>query len=325
MVEYHSSSFWLLACLLVLGCPARGEEVIQTVDNEPERGFAVLGYRNLADATIAIQRAACRILSFRHPELVISLVHDLVTRSLDTDSISDLRDAAWLLREVRSQPASVEIELDVYWDNLATAFRYHLIDLEDATAIDDCIRCTEAALSLRPKGHPERHESLHNLAVLRDDRLEMKRDVTDNPDEALDSERDARALERIIMLHEEVLSLRPEGHPGRGDTLQNLAMALTKQHNQTHELAYLELSIQYLRDLLATLSDDQSGRAPVLNHLASNINSLGRLTRDEGHAKIREGMELFEACLYLLPFDHPARTNSLNNMARSYFDRAIRG
>lgn len=120
----------------------------------------LLGYTEHSDTVIAIQRTTCRILHFSRPDLVIDLVHNLVAKSLATDSIEDLRDAAWHLMEAKLDPASVEVEVDVYWDNLATAFRYHFIALENTSALADCIRCTEQALWLRPLGHPQRNESL---------------------------------------------------------------------------------------------------------------------------------------------------------------------
>jgi hypothetical protein len=77
----------------------------------------------------------------------------------------------------------------------------------------DCITNYREALELRPLGHPDRSETLINLATALRTRFEQDADRAD--------------LNDCITKYEEALELTPHGHPLRSTSLRSLALALS--------------------------------------------------------------------------------------------------
>ncbi|KAG9021406.1 hypothetical protein FRB95_002167 [Tulasnella sp. JGI-2019a] len=78
----------------------------------------------------------------------------------------------------------------------------------DRDDLDESIKYHQAALNLRPEGHPDRGSSLNNLAVGLGTRFKQTGDRDD--------------LDESIKYHQAALNLRPEGHPDRGCCLSQV-------------------------------------------------------------------------------------------------------
>jgi hypothetical protein len=78
--------------------------------------------------------------------------------------------------------------------------------------LEEAITCHRQALALRPHGHPNRSDSLNNLANAVSTRFQQLGGMED--------------LEEAITCHRQALALRPHGHPDRSSSLNNLASAV---------------------------------------------------------------------------------------------------
>jgi hypothetical protein len=78
--------------------------------------------------------------------------------------------------------------------------------------VDEAIALHREALGLRPAPHPNRSDSLNNLAAVLETRFDQTGQIED--------------VDEAIALHQEALRLRLAPHPNRSGSLHNLANVL---------------------------------------------------------------------------------------------------
>ena len=109
------------------------------------------------------------------------------------------------------------------------SFRQSDWQLED---LDETISFLREQLKLQPAPHPDRSDSLSDLAIMLMARFEQ-----------LDQWEE---LDQAISLHQEALELQPTPHLDLSDTLINLADALTTQFEQSGQRKDLDDGISFL-------------------------------------------------------------------------------
>ncbi|KAL0945206.1 hypothetical protein HGRIS_000717 [Hohenbuehelia grisea] len=177
---------------------------------------------------------------------------------------------------------------------------------EDAAdELEKSIELYTKALELQPPGHPDRAQSLINLAISFADRYRLEGSRDD--------------LEKMIELETEALELRPPGHPGRAESLNNLASSFTDRYRLEGSRDDLEKSIELHTKALELRPPGHPGRAQSLSNLASSFTDRYRLegSRDD----LEKSIELHTKALELRPPGHPDRAESLSNLAISFTDR----
>ena len=118
-------------------------------------------------------------------------------------------------------------------------------------------------------------------------------------------------LEEAIVLEREALDLRPQGHPLRSTSLNNLATSLSTRFKQLVAVDDLHEAIVLFRYLRPRGRPLRSGS---LNNLADSLftryNQLGAME------DLHEAIVLDREALDLRPQGHPDRPISLNNPAK---------
>jgi tetratricopeptide (TPR) repeat protein len=126
---------------------------------------------------------------------------------------------------------------------------------------------------------------------------------------------DLDALAEAVELHRQALSLRPQGHPYRPITLNNLALALRNRFEQLGDLDAIAEAVDLDRQALDLRPQGHSLRSYSLNNLAGALQTrfeqLGDLNT------LAEAVGLHRQALALRPQGHPDRSLSLNNLANA--------
>ncbi|KAJ7881247.1 hypothetical protein B0H13DRAFT_2235584 [Mycena leptocephala] len=201
-------------------------------------------------------------------------------------------------------------------------------DMDD---LEESMKCHQEALELRPGSHPDRSDSLNNLANRTGQLIDLEQsilspgshpgrsDSLNNLASALSKRFEQTGqladLEESIASHLEALELRPGSHPNRSESLNNLASALLMRFKQTGQLTDLEESIAFYQEALELRPGSHPNRSTALNNLAyalaTRFEQTGQLAdSEESIAFHREALELF-------PGSHPSRSTSLNNLANA--------
>ncbi|KAF8440054.1 CHAT domain-containing protein [Boletus edulis BED1] len=203
--------------------------------------------------------------------------------------------------------------------------------------LNDTIALRREGLELRLQGHPDRSTSLNNLAVhlsTRYDQLGAMADLDDaivlaekhsnfahkdTPIAPLDlstryNQLGAMAdLDDAIVLGREALGLRPQGHPDRSTSLNDLAVALSTRYDQLGAMADLDDAIVLGREAFQLRPQGHPDRSTSLNNLAVDLstryNQLGVM------ADLDDAIVLGREALELRPQGHPDRSTSLNDLA----------
>lgn len=126
-------------------------------------------------------------------------------------------------------------------------------------------------------------------------------------------------LDEYIKVFRAALALRPEGHPHRLDSLNNLAATLTDRFELSHQREDLDESIRLYRAALALRPEGHPDRYYSLNGLAISLGE--RFSQSHQREDLDERIRLFRAAVALNPEGHPDRPDSLNNLAASLTDR----
>ena len=120
-------------------------------------------------------------------------------------------------------------------------------------------------------------------------------------------------LDEAIILMREALDLRPQRHPDRSISLNNLADCLSSRYNQLGAMQVLEEAVVLDREALDLRPRGHPDRSMSLNkfaiRLSTRYNQLGAVEDlDEAIVLEREALDLF-------PQGHPDRAMSLNNLS----------
>jgi tetratricopeptide (TPR) repeat protein len=120
-------------------------------------------------------------------------------------------------------------------------------------------------------------------------------------------------LDEAIVLDREALGLRPQGHPSRSSSLNNLAVRLSSRYEQLGAMVDLDEAIVLAREALGLCPQGHPNRSMSLSnlavHLSSRYNQLGAMV------DLDEAIVLEREALGLCPQGHPNRSLSLNNLA----------
>ena len=126
-------------------------------------------------------------------------------------------------------------------------------------------------------------------------------------------------LDEAITLSRAALDLRPTGHPGRSNSLHNLASYLGDRYNKLASIADLDEAITLGRSVLDLCPAGHPGRSDSLHNLAlylsDRYNKLASIT------DLDEAITLGRAALYLRPSGHPNRSDSLHSLAICFSHR----
>ena len=128
--------------------------------------------------------------------------------------------------------------------------------------MDEAILLNREALELQPTSHPDRHNSLNNLAIDLHSRFDKTGQLAD--------------LEEAILLNREALGLRPPSHPDRPNSLDHLALILARNYDKTGQLADLEEAILLNREALGLQHPSDPNRPVSLDILAICLDSRCR-------------------------------------------------
>ena len=152
-------------------------------------------------------------------------------------------------------------------------------------------------LSFHPPGHPDRSESLNNLAVTLSSRL---KEVDD--------------LEEVTVLGREALSLPPPRQPDRSMFLKNLALDLSSRYVPLGRICDLNEVIVFSRDSRST-DPKNPHRLVTLGNLAMHLCSL--YMQVGGIDDLKEALVLAREEFSLCSLGHPGRSRCLYNLKLS--------
>jgi tetratricopeptide (TPR) repeat protein len=171
--------------------------------------------------------------------------------------------------------------------------------------LEESIALHREALVFRPAPHPDRSQSLNNLAAVLWTQFEQKGRPGD--------------LEESIALNREALVLFPAPHPQRSLSLNNLATTLWTQFKQKGQLRDLEESIALHHEALVLRPVPHPDRSQSLNNLA---NALEDQFKQKGKLRdLDESITLHCEALALTPVPHPDRSQLLHNLATTLLTR----
>jgi tetratricopeptide (TPR) repeat protein len=129
--------------------------------------------------------------------------------------------------------------------------------LGNSKDLEEALEYQQKALSLIPKGHPDRALCLQNLAMSFMDRYKGLDNVED--------------IDQAVRSMQEALNLTPEDHPYRAYSLQNLAQSLGARHNRLGNLTDLEQAVQHQQGALSLTPEGHLDRATYLLGLAISL------------------------------------------------------
>ena len=248
------------------------------------------------DTLIRFLQEGCTLLPPDNPHRIrflSNLGSSLWDRYLCVDSDTDLDEAIERLQGGLELPHAGDETQSTTLCRLGGVLtsRYKRSRADDAD-LQLAITYQRKALESRPEGHPDRDDSLNNLAVALRLRFQLTHDQTD--------------LEDAISYYREALALIPEGHKNRSASLGNLAGGLLERYEETGQLDDLNTAIKLYEE--ACTEDN----AASLDKLAV---SLRTRFRSEGNADdIKRALGLQLKALPLRPFNHRDRGHSLSNM-----------
>ncbi|KAJ2934657.1 hypothetical protein H1R20_g2438, partial [Candolleomyces eurysporus] len=155
------------------------------------------------------------------------------------------------------------------------------------------------ALRLQTDVHPDRAESLHDVAnaLMCCYKQNGHRNI----------------LNEAISSYGEALALRPAPHPDRSASLNNLANALQSLYERDGGIKTLNKVISLNREALALRPTPHPDRSTSLSNLAGALQSLYEC--DGGIRILNEVVSLNREALALRPTPHPDRSMSLSNLA----------
>ncbi|KAH7921891.1 hypothetical protein BV22DRAFT_1095655, partial [Leucogyrophana mollusca] len=176
--------------------------------------------------------------------------------------------------------------------------------------LTDPIALLREALLLMPRAHPElgdRAILLERLAVALRTRFEKQGDRNVDTD----------MISEAISLLEEVLQLRPEPHPERASSLQNLARTHYANYMADYHVVgmyfILDTAISLFRDALALHTPSHSDRSSIVDDLGAALHT--RFVHGGKLLDLDEAVMLHREALSLRPTHHPDRPSSLSNLA----------
>ncbi|KAG9026920.1 hypothetical protein FRB95_008313 [Tulasnella sp. JGI-2019a] len=120
-------------------------------------------------------------------------------------------------------------------------------------------------------------------------------------------------LDQSIECDQEALTLRPEGHPGRGASLSNLTISLRERFNQTGDRGDLDQSISHDQEILELQPEGHPDRAISLSKLANGL--VARFNQTGDRNDLDQSISHDEEALRLRPEGHSDRAKSLSNLA----------
>ncbi|KDQ52439.1 hypothetical protein JAAARDRAFT_210593 [Jaapia argillacea MUCL 33604] len=171
--------------------------------------------------------------------------------------------------------------------------------------LEEAIRLDREALALRPVGHPQRADSLTNLAISL--KTHFRRAST------------LSHLQEAVELDREALGLRPPLHPDRGTSLNNLAIDLRTRFRQLGDMADLDEALKLDREALVSRPEPHPNRSNTLFGLAYGYRE--RYKQKGDHADLEEAIRFDREALRLRPEPHSGRADSLNNLGASLIMR----
>ncbi|KAJ2921845.1 hypothetical protein H1R20_g15243, partial [Candolleomyces eurysporus] len=232
------------------------------------------------------------------------------------------------------------------WSELGRCYEARGDRMGSLQMLEEAVVAFQRALHLRPDSHPNRGESLNNVAIaLRScyrqngnsnilvESISCSRQalaLCPAPDPVHDrclntlasalgdlytQKGDLRILNEVISLHRDALALRPVPHPDRSKSLNNLACALRSLHEHNGDVGALNEAISLHREALALRPVSHPGRSRSLANLAGALQSRHGCNADI--VALNEAISLHREALALRPAPHPDRSNSLGNLANA--------
>ncbi|KAL0957299.1 hypothetical protein HGRIS_001111 [Hohenbuehelia grisea] len=273
---------------------------------------------------------ALSIHSSGHPDRGSSLGNLAVALSTRYKCVGDVEDLETAIRhhtETLLIRPSGHPDRGSSLDNLAVALHTRYKRVGDVEDLETAIRHHTEALSIHSSGHPDRGSSLGNLAVALSTRYERVGDVEDletairHHTEAFTRYkrvRDVEDLETAIRHHTEALSICPSGHPDRGSSLNNLAVALRNRYERVGDVEDLETAIRHHTEALSIHSSGHPNHGSSLQNLAGALSARYKLL---GHASdMNVAIQLCEMSLVHHAPGHPDRASSLAEFASSLWN-----
>ena len=216
--------------------------------------------------------------------------------------------------------------------------------------LKDAIEYNGEALTLRPRGHPDRSTSLINLACSLMNRYKQAGGMEDL-NNAIACNREALALcppghqhhplslnnlaitvrtrynqsgqmedlENAIIYNRKALTLHPLGHPDRSMSLTNLANAVLTRYQQLGRIEDMEDAITYSRESLTLPPPGHLRRSTSLINLAGAVRS--RYEQLGSMDDLDETISCNREALALCPLGDQYHSTSLNNLAAATFSR----
>ncbi|KIK39882.1 hypothetical protein CY34DRAFT_297687 [Suillus luteus UH-Slu-Lm8-n1] len=220
-------------------------------------------------------------------------------------------------------------------------------DLQD---IDTTIFLFRDALALRPRHHPDRSLSLHNLSLALHWRHSKKRTAADIRESAqLHHELlplcpggtylrsiaagagadyviagcnnlPTEASDEGICLQRVVLDLCPVGHQHRPGTLNHLSIILESRFIQSGNIDDLDECIQFRREAVSLCPEGHTARVSCLINLAVSLHFY-RFNHQGNPNDLDEAISLHEEALRLCPVGHESRHFSLSTLGGALVTR----
>jgi tetratricopeptide (TPR) repeat protein len=192
------------------------------------------------------------------------------------------------------------------WSRLGGCYRKRGRRTGSLQMYEEAVVAFRYALRLRTNQHPDRAESLTNVAIALIDCYNQNGNID--------------LLHEAASLFRKVLDLCPAPHPNRPRSLNNLAGVLLYKHDGG--IGTLKEAILLYREALGLRPAPHPDRPSSLNNLASALQCLYK--REGGIGTLNEAISLYREALGLRPAPHPDRPSSLNNLAlalQSLYDR----
>ena len=228
------------------------------------------------------------------------------------------------------------------WKALGFAYQRLHEQSQSNKDLDEAI--TAFRHGLEPAPHPDRAESLNNIAVALKTRFKQ-RGASNDLEEAISLHQEALPLcpaphphrlmlindlanalrtrfgergasndiDKAISLHREALLLCPAPHAHHSVSLNNLAIAIGSRFKQQGAPNDLDEEISLLREALLLEPSPNPDRVISLNNLAGALQT--RFQQRGASNDLDEAISLVREALLLLPSPHPHRSMSLNNLA----------
>jgi tetratricopeptide (TPR) repeat protein len=166
--------------------------------------------------------------------------------------------------------------------------------------LDQAVALHRDALAMRPPGHPQRDQSLNNLAISLGLSARARGSRTGEIDE-------------VIRLQKETLEFLPQGHEDTGQYPFNLAVKVRFCYEMTESIVDLEEAIRLGREALELYPSGHRFHAWTLNELAWNLTLLYEALGDSG--SLEEAIRISRKSLAIFPIGSPQRGSVLDTLA----------